>query len=260
MSGVTGAVVVGVAAAATVASTEIQANAAEDAANSQLDAQGRAIAAQGDYASMAAAEYRRQYDTARSDLEPFRQAQLGALKQSQGLTDINNPYYQEQRDVNTTAIQRQLAAQGLLRSKKQSDLLTNLELGLNQQRTQQVNSLSQIGAVQQGANLALGYGSQIGQLYSQTGNQLGSSLSQIGQINGQAAIARGQAASGLVTGLANVGQSAAGNYLGYQQRQEQNAQLSQLLNPRSDNPYGYGVPLSQQVGGYQIPAYQSVYR
>jgi hypothetical protein len=61
---------------------------------------------------------------ARADLDPYRKASAEALKQQQGLTDPNSPIYQQQRAAMTSQIQRQLAAQGLLRSKNQSRRLT----------------------------------------------------------------------------------------------------------------------------------------
>lgn len=237
MSGVTGALIGGavIAGGATVAGSAIASNAqsnatnaqvgaANNAANAQLAATQASIAAQEQMADKAAGLFTQYTNQARADLAPFRQAQLDALAKAQGLTDPNNPYYQQQEQYNTTAIQRQLASQGLLRSKSQVDLLTNLQLGLNQQRTNEINAIAGNGAVQQSAQLSQGLGSQLGSLYGQLGGGLGSSYQQqgtnlgniylgMGQAIGQGAAAQGQIAAGMVNGIGNTVQGTIGNYL-----------------------------------------------
>lgn len=110
---------------------------------------------------------------AREELAPFREAQLGALAQLQGLTQPGSEFETQQREAATQNIQRQLSAQGLLRSKNQSDLLSNLELGLSQQRQNILSGLLGTGAAQGTAANLTGLGQQVGGLQAGLGQQIG---------------------------------------------------------------------------------------
>jgi hypothetical protein len=165
MSGITGAIVVGGSAlAGTVAGGLIAKSGAEAAGQSAADATveaakiqaqstDKSIAAQQQMTDKAANVLREQYGIARQDLLPFQQIQLKALQDAAGLTDPNSQIYQDERRLSTESIQRQLSAQGLLRSKNQVDLLSNLEVGLNSERFNRVNQLAGIGAAQQGGSV-----------------------------------------------------------------------------------------------------------
>jgi hypothetical protein len=217
MSGITGAAIGGglVAGVGSVGGALIGKGAAADATAAQ-------IAGQREGADKSAALLKDFYGQSQAQLKPFMDAQLGALKQEQGFTDPNNPIYQQERTQMTNAIQRQLAAQGLLRSKNQTDLLTNMELGLNQQRMGTINSLANIGAVQQGAANTQGLGSSLASIY-------GGAAQNIGQAQAQGALASGQAIGGMFTGLGNAVQGAYGNYLAGNRWDQQMGLLKGLL-------------------------------
>lgn len=251
MSGLTGAAIGGgLAAVGTIGGAAISSGASKEAANTAAAAQEKAlqtqerlaresIAAQTKFGQKALDAYTAQYNQSRADLQPFQQAQLAALQQAQGLTDANNPIYQQRRQQVTQAIQRQLAAQGLLRSKNQLDLLTGAELGLEEQRIGQINALANLGAVQAGAAGAQQYGQGLASLYSGQGQQIGSTLSglagmqgqgiaQIGQIYGNAAAQQGQIWAGALQGVGNIAQGTYGNMLAYQQFQQNQKLVDRL--------------------------------
>ena len=217
-----------------------QARATESAAETAADATMKGIesnerltregmAAQKEQVAAAQAYLEKQAGQARADLEPFRQSQLKALGSLEGLAQAGNPFEQQQRQMATQQIQQQLAAQGLLRSKSQTDLLSNLEIGLAQQNFQNrsgiLGALSGTGAAQSISGINAGLGQNVAGLYGGLGAQLGSSLSGlgqsasagmagIGQIYGNAGIAKAQALANGATGTANsLGQI----YQGYQQ-------------------------------------------
>lgn len=236
-----------IAGVGAVAGAVIGGNAAEDAANTQANATrdaaraneratDKSIAAQKENAQLAIGELRKQYETSRADLKPFQDSQLSALQQAAALTDPNNPYYQAQRAKMSENIQRQLAAQGLLRSKSQVDLLSNLELGLESERFNRINQLAGTGAVQTGAQMAQNLGSGIASLYGGLGGQLGStfanqgntlaSLYQAGGAN--AANAKMTGANATIGGLAGVN-NAFQSYVNSSNNQSNFAQMMDLL-------------------------------
>jgi hypothetical protein len=216
-------------AGTSVASSIIGADAAGNAANAQLQGTRESIAAQKEAAAKAEGFLREQSGIARQDLEPFRQSQLAALGQANALTDPNNPVYSAERSQMTQAVQRQLAAQGLLRSKKQVDLLGNLELGIEQQRIGQINALAGNGAAQAQAGISQNLGGGLAGLQGQLGQQLGSSFQQLGQIQGQNALAQGQALSQGLVGVGNAIQGGVGSIIGYNNQQSQLALLQKYL-------------------------------
>jgi hypothetical protein len=196
-----------------------------------------------------------------AQLKPFQDAQLGALGQAVGLTDPNNPIYQQQRTANTQAIQRQLAAQGLLRSKNQVDLLSGLELGLNQQRGNQINSLLGLGSVQQGAantqslggglaSIASNLGANVGSSFGNLGAANANSLASMGQAQAQGIMARGNALAQGISGFGNAIQGTIGNFQGIKQREQDMLFLKSLLGGGGgqsglgmslQNPFPYGT-------------------
>lgn len=240
-----------IAAGAAVAASKISSDASNAATDASIWGVKQQVNAQETAADKAAAAISGSAQQARQDLAPFRAAQLAALGQAQDLTNINSQFYNGQREVNTMAIQRQLAAQGLLRSKKQSDLLTNLELGLDQQRAQQVNSLANLGAVQQTAQLDQGLGQGLAQIYSNQGQNVGSAFQAIGQISAQGRMAQGQATASALTGIANAAQGTYGNYLG-QENQTNQMKLLQALLLQKNATSDYGA-----LSGYQSPPISS---
>jgi hypothetical protein len=216
-------------AAGSVAGGAMQKGAANDAASASLQGQREALAFQKEQAARQEELFKQYTDQARADLAPLRDAQLGAVSQLQGFADASNPIYQAERDQSTQAIQRQLASQGLLRSKKQSDLLSNLELGLTQQRQSVLGGLAGLGAVESTANLSSGLGSALAGVSGNLSNQVGSGLQQLGQTLAQNNMAQGQINAGMfqgVTGALGQGLGSFGNML---QNQQQMAFLQKLL-------------------------------
>lgn len=189
--------------AGSVGGAAIGAGAAGSAADKQTAANRESMAAQKDAAAKASEYLKRYSSVARNDLQPLANAQTAGIQGLVGLTDPNNPYYQQQRDVNTQAIQRQLAAQGLLRSRAQADQLSNLELGLNQQRTGILGSLAGLGAIQQQSAGAQGLGQGLAGIQQMVGQQIGSAFQNQGQIQAQAGMQQANAWSGGLAGLGN---------------------------------------------------------
>lgn len=162
---------------------------AKDAADAQLLANRESIAFQ-----------REQADKAAKLLEPFRQAQLGAVTQLQDLSKVGSPLEVQQREAATQAIQRQLAGQGLLRSGGQSNALQTLELGLAEQRAGRLSQLAGLGGAQGQAGI-----------YSGLGQNVGQNIFQQGQIAGQNALAQAQGTASIFQGLGNTLQGTLGN-------------------------------------------------
>lgn len=252
MSGITGAIVVGGSAlAGTVAGGLIAKSGAQAAGQSAADATveaakiqaastDKSIAAQQQMTDKAANVLREQYGIARQDLLPFQQVQLKALQDAAGLTDPNSQIYQDERRLSTESIQRQLSAQGLLRSKNQVDLLSNLEVGLNSERFNRVNQLAGIGAAQQGAALSQGLGGSLSGLYGNLGQNIGSTFQNsgntlaglyqnLGQVRGQTALAGSQAIGGIVAGGSNALQGVFANVNAMNNQQAQLALLNKLM-------------------------------
>jgi len=229
--------------------TESAANTAADAQRDGMTSQERiareGMAAQKEQAATAQAFLEKQSAQARADLEPFRQSQVSALGKLQGLSEAGNPFEGQQRQVATQQIQQQLAAQGLLRSKNQTDLLSNLEMGLAQQNYQNrvglLGSLSGTGAAQSMAGIATGLGqgvaglqgnlgAQLGSSFGQLGGAVGAGMANIGQIYGNAGIA---SAGYLASGATQTANNLSGLYQSFQQNkanQNNMAYQQNLLN------------------------------
>lgn len=236
MSGVTGAALIGggVAAIGSVAGAAIGADAAGDAANTQANATRDSIAAQERMANAAIAAQREQAAIARQDLQPFRDSQLRAVTGLEQLAQAGNPFEQAQRAKATQAIQANLAAQGLLRSKNQVDLLSGLETDLAAQAYQQragiLGGLAGTGAAQNAAGIATNLGAGIANTYGQLGAGVGSSLAQLGQQIGASQIARAQAIQGGFAGVNNAFQGGLSAYGANQIRKDQLDFQNALLN------------------------------
>jgi len=217
-------------AAAMLKSAEIQRAANRDSIQAQEKAAGKAESF-----------LREQAGIARQDLAPLRAAQTQAIQQLQGLSQEGNPLEVRQRQAATQQIQRQLAAQGLLRSKNQVDLLSGLELGLAEQRTGVLSGLAGLGALQSQANIAQGLGQGLAQIqgglgagigssFQQLGAQLGQNQMQVGQIFGQNALAQAQALQGGLAGVNNSIQGILQSSLAQKQRASDQEFLTGLVN------------------------------
>lgn len=159
--------------AAGVASASAQGSAARRATDAQVQANRESIAFQREQLDRA----EKLFQQNREDLEPFRESQLLALQKLVENADPNSEFANTERQVATSAIQRQLASQGLLRSKRQVDLLSNLETGLNRNRLATLGGIAGNNATQsiaasraQQAGLATGVGQNIGNTLSASGN------------------------------------------------------------------------------------------
>lgn len=247
--GTTAAIIGGglLAAGGSVAGAAINSSAQDDAANAAAQGQKEALASQERLAREGIAYQERQastsldflkqqYADAQKQLQPYGDIQLDATKQLAGFQDANNPIYQAQRDRMTQAIQQQLAAQGLLRSGRQTESLTDLELGLNQQRLGVSQGLAGLGASQGLAGLSQQYGANVAGVQNGLGQSVGSSLSGIGgaqaqsatnlaQLNAQRIQAGAQNTSSLISGLTNIGSNAIGAF----GQQGQNGLMNALL-------------------------------
>lgn len=209
----------GLGAIGSVAGGLIQGNAAGRASDAALVGQREAIAAQEKQAARAEAFMREQAGIARADLQPFRDSQLRAVGQLEGLADPNNQIYQQQRDQATQAVQRQLAAQGLLRSNRQTAGLSEIELGLALQRQQILGNLAGSGAGNAYAGVASNLGTNLGANAQTLGTQLGTSFQNIGQINANRIGAQAGALTGAISGVNNALQGAAGQYINMELQQ-----------------------------------------
>lgn len=242
------AVASGSAAAAGIAGSIIQADAAKDAASAQLQGQRDAIAAQKEYSQKALDFYRDQAGIARQDLAPLRDAQTDSLGKLRGLTEIGNPMEEVQRKAATQQIQMQLAAQGLLRSKGQSDQLQNLELGLANQRVNILQGLSGLGGLQQSAGIAQDLGAMGANSLSSLGQAIGSSFQNMGAINAQNRMAQGQALAGGINSIGNAFQGFLGNWSALQAQDSNKAFLQDLLNGNKRGPGYAWDPRSGSMG------------
>lgn len=206
----------GISAAGTVAGSAIQSGAANRATDAQLAANREA--------EQRFLQYQREHAAqARADLAPFREAQLSALSQLQGLTTAGNPLEEAQRSRLQTELDRALSARGLQGSSGAVRGLGNIELGLANQRASLLSALAGNQASQQSA-----------QISQQTGQSLASGLSglaaQRGQIQAQNAAAQGAAFQGLSSGLSNVGSGYLNSIIANNRRDE----LLTLLGLKSD--------------------------
>lgn len=210
--GIEAAIIGGVVAGAgSAAGGAIQAGGAKDAASAQLTANRESIAAQERMAEKAAGLLREQSAIAREDLAPFRAAQLGALNSIQSLTTPGSDLEIQQRKIGQEEILRNLSAQGLTRSKAQTDLLSNLELGLNQQRYDRLNQLAGLGAAQQSAQVSQNLGGGLAGIYGGLGQQVGQSIHQQGQIMGQNSLNQANLLAGGIQGIGNAFQGSLNN-------------------------------------------------
>lgn len=179
----------GIGAAGSIGGAAIQAG----AAGAARDAQTQALEQQRIQQQQALQFLQQQ----REDLQPFRQAALDATQELQGLADPNSSLAQAQRSRGTEAVQRQLAAQGLLRSTAQGDQLSNLEVGLEQNRAQILQALAGSGAGQAFAN--------VGAQQAALAGQFGQGEIAQGNVIAQGLLNQGRIGAGLTGQLTNVG-------------------------------------------------------
>lgn len=264
----------GLAAAGTVGGSLINSSAQGDATDAATKGEREAMAAQERMAREGIAYQERQanqsldflkqqYQDAQGQLKPYGDIQLDATKQLAGFQDASNPIYQAQRERMTQAIQQQLAAQGLLRSGRQTESLTDLELGLNQQRLGVSQGLAGLGASQGLAGLSQSYGANVAGVQQGLGQTVGSSLSGLGgaqaqsatnlaQLQAQRIQAQGQNTAGMLSGLTNI----AGNTLGALAANDPNSFQNRLLASLSGGAGGGGASglgaLSKQIGAYKL--------
>jgi len=148
---------------------------------------------------------------------------LGATQELQGLADPNSQFFSQQRDRSQEAVRRQLAAQGLLRSTAQGDQLSNIEVGLEQNRAQILSSLAGNGASQAFA--------QTSGNMANAANQFGQNEAAQGNVLAQGFLNQGQIGSNLATQFTNIGggilDQMNAERLREQQRLQQQAQMSQ---------------------------------
>lgn len=215
----------GVGAASGIAGSLIEASATRDATSAQIQANRESIAAQKEYADKALKFNAEQAAIARQDLAPLREAQTQAIGQLQGLSDPNNELYKQQRNVNTQQILAQLSAQGLLRSKNQTDLLTNLELGLNQQRAGIIQGLAGLGGLQASSQIAQNLGGLGAQTLTGLGQGIGSSFQNAGNIIGQGILGNSNA---IRSGIASTNNAFQGYLSNVQSERNQENSLAQL--------------------------------
>ncbi len=196
-----------VGGAASVIGAGKQADAADKSTQANLAFQREGLEYQKQQAGQAYQLFREQ----QGQFEPFRQSQLRALGLLEGLSDPNSAGAEQERGMATQAIQRQLAAQGLLRSGTQSNQLQTLELGLADKRKNILGMLAGTGAGAQSASFGMNSANQM----LSAGNQIGSSISQMGQTAGAGIMASGNAAAQGFAGVNNAFQGGLGNYMQY---------------------------------------------
>jgi hypothetical protein len=203
-----------------VFSAMLGASATRDAAQAGADAQTEGARIQERIAREGLDFQKQQADLARQDLAPIREAQTYGLDQLKLMAGGTNPLEQQQRAMATQQIQQQLASQGLLRSKSQVDLLSNLELGFNQQnqdrRLNILGMLSGTGGGQSSANILAGLGQSGGAALGNLGASIGSSFANAGNMIAQGGL---QATQQILQGVQGTANMALGAYGGYQQNQ-----------------------------------------
>lgn len=205
--GTTGAIIGGsvIGAGASLVGSAIGANSASAAADAQLKFQREGL----DYQKQQSERAYNFMTDEQKRFEPFRESQLRAISQLEGLADPNNPYAASERKISTDAIQRTLAAQGLLRSSAQGTELQNLELGLAQRRQNILQALAGTGAGAQAASM----GQNIGQSLLNSGSQIGSQFGQMGQTVGAGLMGQGQAWQQGVGQINNAFQGGVSNFM-----------------------------------------------
>jgi hypothetical protein len=217
----------GLGAAGALGSAAIGAGAAGGAADAQKRSQDEMIAFQ-----------KEQQQKALEFLAPFRNAGVAATEKLAGLAEPGSELERLTRDQSTEAIQRQLAAQGLLRSTAQGDQLSNLEVGLAQNRAAILQALSG-----QGANAAAGQASSLGNF----GQLIGAGMQASGQAQAQGILGGAQAAMGGISGLNNVIQNTVSSIAS----QEQAKQLMEALTGRT-------ASLAPSVSGSSVMPWQDL--
>jgi len=205
--------IAGIGAAGSVAGGLINKSATDKATSAQVQAQREAMAFQEQQAKRAEEILKEQAAIARKDLEPFREVEISSLRDLRDLTDPNNALAVQERELATKHLQRQLAAQGLLRSRKQTRGLADIEMGLASQRAQRLGMLSNMGASQQAANISQNLGGGLASLYNNLGSQVGSGFQNMGNSVAQGHMAGAQATTGAISGVGNAISGLSGSLL-----------------------------------------------
>jgi hypothetical protein len=181
---------------AALGSAAIGAIGAGNAASAQERATRDSLKMQQRMAREGMAYAERQAELSRKELAPFRELQLRALGQVSELSDPNSALARAERSRATEAVQRQLAAQGLLRSRAQGDSLANMELGFASENFNRQNALAGIGAAQGIAAGYQGLGQQGLSSYSNLGQSIGQTIQAGGAGQAQAYMAGANAIQG----------------------------------------------------------------
>ena len=246
----------------------MQSRAASKAADTQAESAREAIEAQREATEMAIGEQRRQFDTSRADLAPWRQAGKQTLGQLSGMLRPGgelmqrfgaeqfqeSPGYQWRFNEGQRATGAQGSALGRYMSGAQAKALTRWGQGLaseeygaaynrnaaDQQR--QYNMLAGVSGLGQGsagqvANLGANAASRIGQFATQGAGNIGNLQTQIGNV---------QAAGGI--GSANAWGNALGNISNYAQTQNLLNQFRPSQQPRFSSGYGGAGQTSALTG------------
>lgn len=249
-----GAVIAGGAAIGGVGSYfggKQQANAVENASDTQLQMSRESIAAQqelaqkafdifGSESDKARGFLTQQNNLARQDLAPLREMGLANLRMARSFASPNSDLSNQERAAFGKTLANTLSARGLTASGSEISGLSDFELGLAGQRRNIALGLAGqgAGAVDAFANLrnSLGQGlagiSQgVGQagasLFGNLGQNIGSTLSQTGSNLGNLQIAQGQAQAQGLSGISNAFQT---GLLGYSQYGMQQQALEQQQN------------------------------
>lgn len=210
--GTTAAIIGGavIGGGATIAASSIAGNAAKEAAKTSADATERAIAVQ-----------REDADKAIAELRPF--------------TDPTSAYAESEREAATKAIQRKLAAQGLLNSGGQVRGLVDLERSLADRR---LNAATAIAGIRAGV-----------------GPNVANTITSGANTQVQTGLAGADAArSGLVS-LNNLVQGLGSSFLTLNNQKIQQEQFNSLLNSLNGGGGGANLAtLANQIGTYGVPS------
>lgn len=237
------AAVVGTGLASAVLTSSAQSDAADTAANAQMNSTNAGIAQQN-----------KQFTAVQQLLSPYVNAGTGALGGQQTLLGLNgagaqqsaidalqaSPAFQSQLQLGNTAILQNASATGGLRGGNTQAALAQFSPQLLAQTIQ--NQYANLGGMTSlGQNAAAG----VGNAGMQTGNQITSLLGQQGASMAGNALAQGNAQAGLYSGIG----SSVGAYAGLQNQQ---ALLQAITNGQTvpgTSGFTYGQNYQGTLGG-----------
>lgn len=247
-------------AAAIIGSAAIGAIAANEAADSQADAAAQSAAMQGQISDRQIALQREQFEYQKGLQAPYQRAGEQALNKLIPLTDYQkfgmdqykeDPGYAFRLAEGQKALERQAAARGGLISGSALKAATRYgqEMGSQEytnafnryqtERAAQLQPLQSLAGVGQTSAQTLGNAGQ-----AMTSGMTGA-LGAYGNAASEAYGAGGQARASGYMGVANAAAGGLGQYLNYNQQQQQNALFQQMLNRNSNvgysgqGPFGY---------------------